>query len=131
MFDTLDQLAMYTTSSHCHHGLPVAIEVFGLVRSLKAFRLTGGNKDYLIVGSDSGRYVVVTMGGLSMHSRHSGWRRISILQYESEHNRLEKVHMETFGKSGVRRIVPGEFLATDPKGRAVMIGEPSCKLDSC
>ena len=44
-------------NSHCHHGLPVAVEVFGLVRSLKAFRLTGGNKDYLIAGSDSGRYV--------------------------------------------------------------------------
>ena len=51
--------------------------------------------------------------------------RITILQYDVEHNRLEKVHMETFGKSGVRRIVPGEFLATDPKGRAVMIGKPS------
>ncbi|CAG2174878.1 unnamed protein product, partial [Oppiella nova] len=31
------------------------------------------------------------------------------------------VHQETFGKSGCRRIVPGQFLATDPKGRAVMI----------
>ncbi|KAF2295949.1 hypothetical protein GH714_035293 [Hevea brasiliensis] len=29
---------------------------------------------------------------------------------------------ETFGKSGCRRIVPGQFLAIDPKGRAVMIG---------
>ncbi len=34
-----------------------------------------------------------------------------------------KVHQETFGKSGCRRIVPGQFLATDPKGRAVMISE--------
>ena len=29
--------------------------------------------------------------------------------------------METFGKSGCRRIVPGQYLAIDPKGRAVMI----------
>uniref|UniRef100_A0AAR2K1C0 Splicing factor 3B subunit 3 n=1 Tax=Pygocentrus nattereri TaxID=42514 RepID=A0AAR2K1C0_PYGNA len=35
---------------------------------------------------------------------------------------FEKVHQETFGKSGCRRIVPGQFLAVDPKGRAVMIG---------
>ena len=26
------------------------------------------------------------------------------------------------GKSGCRRIVPGQYLAIDPKGRAVMIG---------
>lgn len=32
------------------------------------------------------------------------------------------MHQETFGKSGCRRIVPGQYLATDPKGRAVMIG---------
>lgn len=31
--------------------------------------------------------------------------------------------METFGKSGCRRIVPGQYLAIDPKGRAVMIGK--------
>lgn len=30
--------------------------------------------------------------------------------------------METFGKSGCRRIVPGQYLAMDPCGRAVMIG---------
>ena len=32
-----------------------------------------------------------------------------------------KLHQETYGKSGARRIVPGQYLATDPKGRAVMI----------
>lgn len=31
--------------------------------------------------------------------------------------------METFGKSGCRRIVPGQYLAVDPKGRAIMIGK--------
>lgn len=33
-----------------------------------------------------------------------------------------QVHQETFGKSGCRRIVPGQFLAVDPKGRAFMVG---------
>lgn len=33
-----------------------------------------------------------------------------------------KIHEETYGKSGSRRMVPGEYLAVDPKGRAVMIG---------
>ena len=31
--------------------------------------------------------------------------------------------METFGKSGCRRIVPGQYLAVDPKGRAIMVGK--------
>ena len=35
---------------------------------------------------------------------------------------LWQVHQETFGKSGCRRIVPGQYLAVDPKGRACMIG---------
>ncbi|KAF0289338.1 Splicing factor 3B subunit 3 [Amphibalanus amphitrite] len=80
----------------------LATEVFGIVRSLMSFRLTGGTKDYVIVGSDSGRIV--------------------ILEYNPSKNLFDRVHMETFGKSGCRRIVPGQYLAIDPKGRAVMIG---------
>ena len=38
-----------------------------------------------------------------------------------EKNHFKKVHQETFGKSGCRRIVPGQYLAVDPKGRACMI----------
>jgi len=58
--------------------------------------------DYIVVGSDSGRIV--------------------ILEYLPTKNILDKVHQETFGKSGCRRIVPGQYLAIDPKGRAIMIG---------
>lgn len=32
------------------------------------------------------------------------------------------MHQETFGKSGCRRIVPGQYLAIDPKGRSLMVG---------
>jgi splicing factor 3B subunit 3 len=64
--------------------------------------ILGGNRDYVVVGSDSGR--------------------INILQYNPEKNRFDKIHEETFGKSGCRRIIPGQYLAVDPKGRAVMIG---------
>jgi splicing factor 3B subunit 3 len=59
--------------------------------------------DYLVIGSDSGR--------------------ITILEYNTTLNRFERVHLETFGKSGCRRVVPGQYVATDPKGRAIMIGE--------
>jgi splicing factor 3B subunit 3 len=75
-------------------------KVFGAIRSMKPFRLTGSTKDYIVVGSDSGR--------------------ISVLEFTN--NSLQVVHMETFGKSGSRRIVPGQLMAVDPNGRAVMLG---------
>lgn len=78
-------------------------EVFGCIRSLAPFRLTGASRDYIIVGSDSGRIV--------------------ILEYIKEQNYFKKIHQETYGKSGCRRIVPGQYLAVDPKGRACLIGE--------
>lgn len=77
-------------------------EVFGLIRKIVPFRLLGMQKDFLVLGSDSGRIV--------------------ILEYDNEHNRFVKIHQETFGKTGSRRIVPGEYVAVDPKGRAIMIG---------
>ncbi|KAL9259372.1 Spliceosome-associated protein 130 B-like protein [Drosera capensis] len=80
----------------------LSVDVFGAIRSLAQFRLTGSHKDYIMVGSDSGRII--------------------ILEYNKEKNVFDKVHQETFGKSGCRRIVPGQYLAVDPKGRAVMIG---------
>ncbi|KAG8214047.1 CPSF A subunit region-domain-containing protein [Butyriboletus roseoflavus] len=79
----------------------ITSDVFGSIRSLAAFRLTGSTKDYAIVGSDSGRIV--------------------ILDYDPKTSSFVKLHQETFGKSGARRIVPGQYLATDPKGRSVMI----------
>lgn len=80
----------------------VATEVFGCIRSLAAVRLTGSNMDHLVVGSDSGRIV--------------------LLKFNKDKNAWVKVHQETFGRSGCRRIVPGQFVAVDPKGRACMIG---------
>ena len=59
--------------------------------------------DYIVVGSDSGRIV--------------------ILEYNAAKNVFDKVHQETYGKSGCRRIVPGQYMAIDPKGRAVMISK--------
>ena len=61
-----------------------------------SFRLTGGGRDYVIVGSDSGR--------------------ITILEYNPSKNAMERVHMETFGKSGCRRIVPGNIIVFIFKG---------------
>eukprot|EP01041_Mallomonas_annulata_P001015 gene1015-1991_t len=74
--------------------------VFCVVRSLLPFRLAGSNKDYLVIGSDSGK--------------------ITIVEYDLTVNDWKSVHCEAFGKTGCRRIVPGQYLAADPKGRAIM-----------
>ncbi len=77
-------------------------DVFGCIRALSPFRITGATTDHLIVASDSGRIVV--------------------LQWDKDRNAFKKIHQETYGKSGCRRLVPGQFLTCDPKGRACMIG---------
>ncbi|KAG9508250.1 Pre-mRNA-splicing factor rse1 [Fusarium musae] len=76
-------------------------DLFSIVRSIVSFRLAGSSKDYIIVATDSGR--------------------IAVLEYLPAQNRFSRIHLETFGKSGVRRTVPGEYLAADPKGRACII----------
>lgn len=76
--------------------------VFAIVRSLLPFRLAGANKDYVVIGSDSGK--------------------ISIVEFDATTSEWKTVHCEVFGKSGCRRIVPGQYVAADPKGRALMIG---------
>lgn len=86
-------------------------EVYGLIRSLKSFRLSGiliylvlfaGNDvDFVLIGSDSGRIVV--------------------LQFNEERNVFVKIHQETYGKVGVIRGLPGQYISVDPNGRAFMI----------
>lgn len=44
-----------------------------------------------------------------------------MLQFNPEKTCFERVHQETYGKTGVRRIVPGQYISADPMGRAFMI----------
>eukprot|EP00891_Asterochloris_glomerata_P004111 jgi/Astpho2/4111/e_gw1.00063.10.1_t len=76
-------------------------DVFGVIRVLMPFKLPGDKQDHVIIGSDAGRVV--------------------ILKFDKSRGVFKKVHQETFGKSGCRRIVPGQYLATDPAGRACMV----------
>ncbi|KAF9586806.1 hypothetical protein IFM89_039968 [Coptis chinensis] len=80
----------------------ISVDVFGTIRSLSKLSLHGNDKDYIVLSSDSGC--------------------ISVLEYDSKKNVFHVLFNETFGKSGCRRMIPGQFLAVDPKGRAVMIG---------
>lgn len=65
-------------------------------------RILGSNKDFVVVGSDSGK--------------------ISIIEFDTLLNDWKVLHCEVFGKTGCRRIVPGQYVAADPKGRATLIG---------
>ncbi len=47
-------------------------DCFGVIRKIIPFRLLGMQKDFLVVGSDSGRIV--------------------ILEFDAEHNRFVKIH---------------------------------------
>nr|POE86616.1 pre-mrna-splicing factor rse1 [Quercus suber] len=40
---------------------------------------------------------------------------------DQEKKGFDRTFMETFGKSGIRRSVPGEYLAADPRGRCFML----------
>ncbi|RKO98073.1 hypothetical protein CXG81DRAFT_15495 [Caulochytrium protostelioides] len=76
-------------------------ETFGVIRSLASFRLIGSSKDHLVLGTDAGRLIV--------------------LSYDPKRQAFTKVCQETFGKTGCRRIVPGQYVACDPRGRALMV----------
>ncbi|KAI6853107.1 putative splicing factor 3B subunit 3 [Hortaea werneckii] len=76
-------------------------DVFGIIRGVSAFRIPGTATDQLVVSSDSGR--------------------MSMLNYDADKNAFRRVHLETFGKSGVRRTVPGQYVASDPRGRCLML----------
>ncbi|KAF2874009.1 CPSF A subunit region-domain-containing protein [Massariosphaeria phaeospora] len=76
-------------------------DVFAIIRRIGKFRLAGGTKDFIAITTDSGLLVTY--------------------EYMPDEQEFRTIHSETYGKSGVRRVVPGEYLAIDPKGRAMMI----------
>lgn len=131
-------------------------DIFGIIRSIAAFRLAGSNKGKLLLlathsplkrgllvirsrparSSSSPnmiglclslyegsifcpRPLLTTVADYIILATDSG--RIAIIEYQPSQNRFTRIHLETFGKSGIRRVIPGQFLAADPKGRACLI----------
>lgn len=131
-------------------------DVFGIIRSIAAFRLAGSSKGklalfathsplkrgLLVIQSRPARsiaspnviglclslyegpvscpsHLLTTVADYIILATDSG--RIAIVEYQPSQNRFTRIHLETFGKSGIRRVIPGQFLAADPKGRACLI----------
>ncbi|KAJ2512812.1 pre-mRNA-splicing factor rse1, partial [Coemansia sp. RSA 2049] len=81
--------------------------MFCKIRSIAAFRLggAGGAKDYVVLASDSG---AMTM--LEYEAGNQGGRR-----------RFRQAQSHEFGRSGLRRLMAGQYVAADPSGRALMV----------
>ncbi|KAF2860189.1 hypothetical protein K470DRAFT_258155 [Piedraia hortae CBS 480.64] len=75
-------------------------DVFATVRAVGAMRVPGTAADQLIVSSDAGGVLV--------------------LQYDVEKKAFQRLKWYTYGKSGVRRTIPGQYLACEPRGRCCL-----------
>jgi len=75
------------------------METRSILRSMTIVRLDGSKRDIVAVGSDSGC--------------------LSILDFENGKGKI--LHCPAYGKTGCRRGTPGQYVASDPKGRAVLV----------
>ncbi|KAJ1719564.1 pre-mRNA-splicing factor rse1 [Coemansia erecta] len=76
--------------------------VFAQIRSLAVFRVPGGKQDHVALTCDNGA--------------------LSILAYEpQQQRRFALVQHHEFARTGLRRGAAGEYVASDPRGRAVMV----------
>ena len=76
-------------------------ELFGLARCLLRYRLHGQEWDHLLLTGDAGS--------------------LTALRWDAGKGAWAAAAREVFGRSGVRRAVPGALLAGDPRGRAVVV----------
>ena len=79
-----------------------------VLRSAVAVRLGGSKRDLLVVGADGGCLSVLDFSSGGADGAAST-------------QQPKILHCPAFGKSGCRRETPGQYLAADPKGRAVMV----------
>ncbi|ODV87427.1 hypothetical protein CANARDRAFT_194901 [[Candida] arabinofermentans NRRL YB-2248] len=76
-------------------------DTYSNIRSIQNFKITKSLKDSLIITSDSGN--------------------LAIVEFDNNKGRFRRASCEPYSKTGIRRIGPGEFIATDGEGRAAMI----------
>ena len=79
--------------------LVLRVETKSVLRSVAVVRYPGEKRDVVAIGSDSGA--------------------IAVLDFQNAQCQI--LHSVVYGKTGCRRSTPGQYMASDPKGRAVMI----------
>ena len=84
------------------YDILISLETFSHIRKIAPMKDSYTKKDNLVVLSDSGKIV--------------------IFEIDIDKKKFVRINQEIYGKSGCRRITPGEYLAIDNKSRAIMIG---------
>lgn len=72
------------------------------IRAIAPFKVLESTKDLILLTSDSGT--------------------LSIIEFDAVSSNFKPVKNETYYKTGIRRLAPGEYISVDPSGRAVMLG---------
>ena len=103
---------IYIESSHFSFTSPftnslkfktiISLETFSHIRKIASIKDSYSKKDNIVVLSDSGKLV--------------------IFEVDSDKGKFKRINQEIYGKTGCRRLTPGEYLAIDNKSRAIMIG---------
>lgn len=80
----------------------ISLETFSHIRKIAPMKDTYTKKDNVVVLSDSGKLI--------------------IFEIDINKKKFVRINQEIYGKTGCRRITPGEYLAIDNKSRSLMIG---------
>ena len=80
----------------------ISLETFSHIRKISPMKDTYSKKDNIVVLSDSGKLI--------------------IFEVDINKRKFIRINQEIYGKTGCRRLTPGEYLAIDNKSRAIMIG---------
>lgn len=75
---------------------------FANIQNVETLRVTDTQKDLLVITSDSGKIVIA--------------------EYKESSLRFVPIVSEPHSKNALRRISPGEYLAVNPKNRALLLG---------
>jgi splicing factor 3B subunit 3 len=92
------------------------LETRSILRSGVVIRLTGSKRDVLAVTSDSGALSVLQFEPKDI--KDSG--NISSANTATSVE-VKQLHCPVYGNTGCRRGTPGQHVAADPKGRAIMV----------